>query len=95
MNRTAVKFKEEKKMSEFENMEAMELTVEQMNEIAGGAFKPLPPKTGFIVYQIVKGDTLNKIGRKFNCTAQQIKSWNPKIVDINKIYYGDYLYIKA
>ena len=81
-------------MSEFENMEAMELNLEEMDKVAGGAFKPLEPKKGYFVYQIVKGDTLNKISRKFNCTVADILKWNPKITDKNKIYYGDYIYIK-
>ena len=81
-------------MSEFENMEAMELNLEEMDKVAGGAFKPLDPKKGFVVYQIIKGDTLNKIARKFNVTVEDILKWNKKIVDKNKIYYGDYIYIK-
>ena len=81
-------------MSELENMEAMELNLEEMDKVAGGAFKPLDPKKGYIVYQIVKGDTLNKISRKFNVTVENILKWNPKITDKNKIYYGDYIYIK-
>ena len=39
-------------MSELENKEAIELSLDELNEVAGGAFKPLPPKTGFIVYHI-------------------------------------------
>ena len=81
-------------MSEFENMEAMELSLDEMDKVAGGAFKPLDPKKGYVVYQIVKGDTLNKIARKFNVTVEDILKWNKKIVDKNKIYYGDYIYIK-
>ena len=46
-------------MSEFENLEAMELNEKELNEIAGGAFKPLPDKPGFIIYQISKGETLD------------------------------------
>ena len=37
--------KEENKMSEFENKEAIELSLEEMNEVAGG-YKPLAPKKG-------------------------------------------------
>ncbi len=81
-------------MSEWENKAAEELSVEEMNEIAGGAFKPLPIKTGFIVYQIQKGDTLGRIAKAFGVTINDVMKWNPKITDKNKIYYGDYLYIK-
>ena len=34
-------------MSEFENMEAMELNTEEMEEVSGGKYKPLPPKRGW------------------------------------------------
>ena len=81
-------------MDEMKMPEVRELTMEEMDMAAGGAFKPLPPKQGFIVYQIEKGDTLNKISRRFNCTVADILKWNPKIADKNKLYYGDYIYIK-
>ena len=82
-------------MSEFENLEAVELDMNEMNEVAGGAFKPLPDKRGFIIYQISKGETLGRIAKRFGYTVKDLLDWNPKIVDKNKIYYGDYLYIRA
>ncbi len=82
-------------MSEFENMEAVELSLEEMNEAAGGAFKPLPPKEGFVVYKIVKNDNLTKIAKKYHTTVANLLAWNPKIKNKNLIYAGDYLYIKA
>lgn len=82
-------------MSEFENLEAVELDMNEMNEVAGGAFKPLPDKRGFIIYQISKGETLGRIAKRFGYTVKDLLNWNPKIVDKNKIYYGDYIYIKA
>ncbi len=81
-------------MSEIEKKAAIELTAEEMDRIVGGAYKPLPPKEGFIVYQIKRGDTLGKIAMKFKCTVGDILVWNPKVSDINLIYAGDYLYIK-
>ena len=81
-------------MSKFENTEAIELNLEELEKVVGGAFKPLPPKEGYFIYQIVKGDTLNKISHKFNCTVADILKWNPRITDQNKLYYGDYIYIK-
>ena len=81
-------------MSEFENLEAVELDMNEMNEVAGGAFKPLPDKRGFIIYQISRGETLGRIAKRFGVTVKDLMNWNPKIVDKNKIYYGDYLYIK-
>ena len=82
-------------MSKFENMEAIELNLEEMEKVVGGAFKLLEPKKGFFVYQILKGDTLNTISRKFQCSVADILKWNPKITDKNKLYSGDYIYIKA
>ena len=81
-------------MSELENKEAIELSMDEMNEIAGGAFKPLNPKRGFIVYQISKGETLGRIAKRFGVTVKDLLNWNPKITNRNLIYYGDYLYIK-
>ena len=70
-----------------------EMNLEQMEAVTGGAYKPLTPKSGYAVYQIQKGDTLGRIAKMFNTTIAKIKNTNPKIVDINKIYAGDYLYI--
>ena len=49
----------------------------------------------FIIYQIVKGDTLIRIAARFHCTVNDILKWNPKITNRSLIYAGDYLYIKA
>ena len=82
-------------MTDIENMEAIELSAEEMNEVAGGAWRRLPEKKGFIIYQISKGETLGRIAKRFGYTVKDLLDWNPKIVDKNKIYYGDYLYIRA
>jgi len=78
-------------------MEALELTEEELAQVDGGVvqYKRPPEKIGFIIYQIGKGDTLNKIARYFGVTVNQILAWNPYIVDRNKIYNGAYLYIRA
>ena len=81
-------------MSKFENTEAIELNLEELDKVVGGAFKTLEPKKGYFIYQIEKGDTLNRIARRFNCTVEDILKWNPKITDERKIYNGDYIYIK-
>lgn len=80
-------------MTDIENMEAIELNAEELNNAVGGKYKELAPKTGFIVYQIQKGDNLNRISRAFGCSVKDILSWNKKITDMNKIYAGDYIYI--
>ena len=73
--------------------EILELNVEELNEIAGGYRKPAE-KFGYIIYLIQRGDTLGKIARMFGTTQKRIMSWNPKIVNKNKIYAGDFIYIK-
>ena len=73
--------------------EILKLNVEEMNEIAGGYRKPAE-KFGYVIYQIKRGDTLGKIARMFGTTQKKNMSYNPKIVNKNKIYAGDYIYIK-
>ncbi len=84
-------------MSEFENTEAMELSLDEMNEAAGGAnrYKALTEKAGFVVYKVVKGDNLSRIAAKHHCTVRELLAWNPKITDKNRIYVNEYLYIRA
>ena len=81
-------------MSEMENKEAMELDLEQMNEVAGGKYQPLPPKKGFIVYHIIPGDTLYKIAKAHKTTVDTLLSYNPQITDRNLIRAGAYMYIR-
>ncbi len=83
-------------MSEFENLEASELSMDEMNEVSGGAsrFDPLPAKTGFTVYKVKTGDTLTRIAHHHNCSVAEIMAWNPKISNRNRIYANEYLYIR-
>ena len=46
-------------------------------------------------YQVVKGDTLENIAKKFNTNVAQLKRLNPKIKSIHKIYEGDWLKVPA
>ena len=69
------------------------LDLEEMSQVSGGYKRP-QEKQGFIIYQIVKGDTLIGIAKRYNTTEAQIRAWNPKITNKNLIYAGDYLYIK-
>ena len=82
-------------MSEFENNNAVELNETEMSGITGGAFKRPAEKDGFIIYQIKKGDNLNRIAIAHHCTVRSLLQWNPKIHDKNLIIVGDYLYIRA
>ncbi len=84
-------------MSEFENFEAMELSMDEMDKVSGGAadrFKPLTAKNGYTIYKVKKGDTLSKIASTHNCTVRELLAWNPKITNQNRIYANEYLYIR-
>lgn len=81
-------------IKDFENMEAMEVTPDELEAAAGGKFKKPDPKTGFIIYQIKPGDTLYKIAKAYRWKTDDLLAWNPKITDRNLIRAGDYLYIK-
>lgn len=81
-------------MTDYENLEAVELNLEDL-DLATGGYKRPAEKAGFIIYQIVKGDTLIRIAARFHCTVNDILKWNPKITNRSLIYAGDYLYIKA
>ena len=50
-------------------------------------------KNIFFIYQIVKGDTLGKIAKRFGTTVNKLLAANPKIKNRNLIYAGDYIYI--
>ncbi len=80
-------------MTDFENMEAVELSMEEMDQVAGGYKRPAEKK-GFIIVQIKKGDTLIRLANRYHTTVEQIMKDNPKIKDKSKIYAGDYLYIR-
>lgn len=77
-------------------MTGRELTLNEMEKIVGGtggSCRPLPDKEGFLVYQIRRGDTLGKIARRYNTTAEYLKSINPTIDNINDITPGYYIYV--
>ncbi len=81
-------------MTDFENMEAVELSLEEMDQVAGGAFKRPDEKKGFQIYQIKKGENLTRIAKKFKTTVAQILKDNPKITNKSLIYAGDFIYIR-
>ena len=82
-------------MSEFENLEAMELSMDEMDQAAGGAnrYAPLRNKNGYIIYKVKAGDTLSRIAGQHRCTVSDILRWNPKITNKSRIYANEYLYI--
>ena len=72
-----------------------EVTLDEMNEISGGAFKKPAAKAGYTIYQIKAHDTLIRIANKFGIKSyKEILKWNPKITNPRLIRTGDYLYIK-
>ena len=67
--------------------------LEMVNGGVGGSRKPLPERAGYMVYRIAKGDTLEKLGRRYGTTADRIKNANSTIHNINDITVGYYIYI--
>ena len=74
-----------------------ELNLDEMEEVSGGrggSRKPLPAKSGYIVYQIQKGDMLGRIARRYGTTAEKIKACNKGTIrNVNDITTGCYIYI--
>ena len=81
-------------MSEILNNEIKVLNPEEMQEAAGGKYKPLPYQAGYAQYIIQPGDTLTRIAKMFNTTVNKLMSYNPQIKDRNLIRAGAYMYIK-
>ena len=79
-------------MTDFENKEALELSLDELAAIGGGYKKPAA-KAGLTIYQIQKGDNLTRIAKKFGDTVAELLKLNPKITNKNVIYAGDYLYV--
>ena len=82
-------------MSKFENREVRELNPEEMDKVVGGAYKPLPPKEGFIIYKIQNGDTKSSICEQFWCAESQLSTWNPQITNWTFLRAGQEIYIKS
>ena len=78
------------------NMNALELGLDEMNDIVGGAFRKPRAKKGFRIYQIKAHDTLIRIANKFGISSyKKILKWNPKITNPRLIRTGDYLYVRV
>ena len=82
-------------MSENMEMNEMnELNLEALEDAVGGKYKKPSEKKGYFIYQIKRGDTLYKIAKAHGYKTDDLLEWNPHIIDRNKIYTGDYIYIK-
>ena len=71
---------------------ANELSTEQTELVNGGAMPDY--REGYIIYQVKSGDNLTNIAKAYKCTVNDLLKWNPQITDKNRIYTGDYIYIK-
>ncbi len=79
-------------------MDNLELNLNELESAvggSGGSKKRLTPTGNFDVYQIRKGDTLGKIARKYNTTAEYLKSINPTIRNINDITADYWIFVPA
>ena len=81
-------------MSNIEEMKAVELNAEELEQVVGGAYKKPAEKKGYIIYQIQPGDTLYKIAKAHKTTVDALLSYNPQITNRNLIRAGAYMYIK-
>lgn len=74
----------EESEQEEEIMENMEIKLDELEEIAGGA-----GANSYEIYTTVKGDTLKKIAKKFGTSIEVLMKLNrDKIKDKNKIGIG-------
>ena len=78
-------------MADMKEMNLNEL--EQVTGGTGGSKNPLPPKAGYTVYWIQRGDTLTKIANRYGTTAKAIKAANPTIHNANDITADYYIYV--
>ena len=80
-----------------ENMENMELDLNAMEEVTGGAggySKKPAAKKGFVIYQIKGGENLTRIAAKFGTTVNAIVKANQAVIpNANFIRAGFYIYI--
>ena len=52
------------------------------------------PNTQAKYHVVVKGDTMNKIAKKYGTTLAKLKELNPQITNVNKIYVGQKIRVK-
>ena len=75
---------------------AIELNLNDLEYVIGGnggSPTVLPAKKGFRVYQILGGDNLTKIAKKFNTTVNFLFNNNDTITDKNFVRAGFYMYV--
>ena len=77
-------------------MKVLELGLNELNDIVGGAFRKPREKKGFLIYQITATDTLIRIANKYGISDwRKIIDWNPHIDrKTNMIRTGEWLWIK-
>ena len=73
-----------------------ELNLDEMENVSGGrggSKTILPAQPGLSVYQIVKGDNLTRIAKRFNTTVDYLFAINSTIKNKNDITAGYWIYI--
>ena len=86
-----LKAKEEQKMDTMKELNPNEM--EQATGGTGGSKVPLPPKAGYYIYYIQRGDTLTRIAKRYGTTVEAIKAANSTIRNVNDITAGYYIYV--
>ena len=81
-------------------MDNMELNLNEMEEVVGGKneggyVKKPAERAGRKIYKVVSGDTLIKIARRHNTTADKLMAINPELKNKNYIVAGCYIYVPA
>ncbi len=64
------------------------LTDEDLGKVAGGA-----GSQEYILYTVVKGDTLSEIAGRYRTTIEFLMQINPQIKDKNKIKIGEQILV--
>lgn len=77
-----------------------ELNLNELEEVTGGkdngGYTRRPaPKAGCDIYQIVKGDNLTRIAKRFNTTVSYLMAINPELTNANFIVEKHYIYVPA
>ncbi len=81
-------------MSEPEKNKVVEMSMEELDKVVGGAFKPLE-KTGTAMYQVQPDETLMSVAAKLGCTVKDLLKWNPQLTRLTRLQPGDSLKING
>ena len=84
-------------MPEFEDIQALEPGMDEMDRTAGGASRraPLKARAGFILYKVKAGVPLSPIAGRHHCTVSGLMRRNPNITNKSRICVHECLCIRA